>query len=155
MNEDLTFIVKHPFEFALILLLVFIGIHFRNLNNLDDVTKAYAEITAVSGGFTSYQYNSLIEDLEKIGYDKEQTKITIKATEQDGTDISNKVTNVTPINQSPYPLNPVYAPRGSKIVLTVNSSRKSILNSIYKWLGVESSISKGKSRRIYMSERVE
>lgn len=155
MNEDITFIAKHPFELALILLLVFVGIHYSNINNLDDVTKAYAEITAVSGGFTSYQYNSLIEDLEKIGYDKEQTKITIKATAQDGTDISNKVTNVTPQNQNTYPSNPVYAPRGSKIVLTVNSSRKSILNSIYKWLGVESNISKGKSRRIYMSERVE
>lgn len=155
MSEDLTFIAKHPFELFMVLFLIFTAVHYRNLNNLDDVTKAYAEITAVSGGFTSYQYNCLIEDLEKIGYDKENTIITIKATTPDGTDISKKVINVTPQNQNPYPSNPIYAPRGSKIELIVKSSRKSLLNSIYKWVNIESNISLGTSRRIYMSERVE
>ena len=155
MSEDLTFIFKHPFELFMILFLVFTGVHYRNINSLDDLTKAYAEITAVSGGFTTYQYNSLVEDLEKIGYDKEHTIITIKATSPSGANISNKATNVTPPSQNPYPTNPIYVSRGSKIELVVTSTKKSLLNSVYKWINIESNISLGSSKRVYMSERIE
>lgn len=155
MSEDITFIFKHPFELFMVLFMVFVGIHYRNINNLDDITKVYAEITAVSGGFTSAQYNDLVEDLEKIGYASDSTSIKIKATAPDGTDLSSKVINVTPPSQTPYPTKPIYVPRGTKIVLTVKSSKKSLLTNIYKWVNIESNISLGNSRRVYMSERVE
>lgn len=155
MSEDLTFIFKNPFELFMILFLVLAGIHYKNINNLDDLTKAYAEITAVSGGFTTYQYNAFLNDLESIGFDKEHTIIIVQATSPSGDNISSKVMNVTPQTQNPYPDNPVYVPRGSKIELIVTSSRKSLLNSIYKWVNIQSNISLGSSRRVYMSERVE
>lgn len=155
MSEDLTFIFKHPFELLMILIIVFLGIHYRNINNLDDLTKVYAEITAVSGGFTTAQYNDFINDLEAIGYSEEDTIIEIKAIAPDGTDISNKVINVTPANQSPYPSEPIYCPRGSKITLTVVSTKKAVLTKIFDWINLDSDISLGTSKRVYMSERVE
>lgn len=155
MSEDLTFIFKHPFELFMIIFLVLTGVHYKNINSLDDLTKAYAEITAVSGGFTTYQYNAFLSDLESIGFDKEHTIIIVKATSPSGDNISSKVMNVTPQTQNPYPANPVYVPRGSKIELIVTSSRKSLLNSIYKCVNIQSNISLGSSRRVYMSERVE
>ena len=64
MSEDLTFIGKHIFEFFMVLFLVALGIHYRNLNVLDDLTKVYAEISATNGGFTSSLYNDLVDALQ-------------------------------------------------------------------------------------------
>lgn len=155
MNEDLVFIVKHPVEFIMILFLVFLGIHYYNKNQLDDLTKVYAEITATTGGFTTSQYNDFIEDLKDIGHAEEETIITISATDPDGKDISSKAINVTPPSDAGYSQSPTYCPRGTKITLKVISKKKAVLNSIFKFINSTTDISLGTSKRIYMSERVE
>lgn len=154
MHEDIVFIFKHRIEIILFMFLLFIGIHFNNKNQLDDLTKVYAEITATTGGFTTYQYNDLIRDLKEIGFSEEDTLITIKATAPDGTDLTNKVINVTPPSET-YVGEPVYCPRGSKISLTVTSKKKAAINNIFKIVNSNSNISYGTSKRVYMSERVE
>lgn len=155
MNEDLVFIVKHPVEFFMILFLVFLGIHYYNKNQLEDLTKVYAEITATTGGFTTSQYNDFIEDLKYIGHAEEETVITIKAIAPDGKDISSKAINVTPPRDTSYPQSPVYCPRGTKITLEVVSKKQAVLNSMFKYINKTSDISLGTSKRVYMSERVE
>lgn len=146
MGEDLTFIGKYVFELFMVLFLVSLGIHYSNANNLDDLTKVYAEISATTGGFTSSQYNDLVDDLVRIGYDKEKTSITISAKLPDGTNISTKAKNVTDSN---------FCPRGSKITLVVKSTKKSFVSKILNWVNIPSDISFGTSRRVFMSERVE
>lgn len=146
MGEDLTFIGKYIFELFMVLFLVALGIHYRNINTLDDLTKVYAEISATTGGFTSSHYSDLVDDLVKIGYDKENTTISISAKLPDGTNISSKAKNVTDSN---------YCPRGSKITLVVKSGKKSFFSKVLNWVNIPSDVSFGTSRRVFMSERVE
>ena len=155
MDDALMYIYDWIWKFALILIITWTGLFFYSSNELEEITKAYAELTAVTGGFTSSQYNDFLEDLRQAGFPNEKIQVTIKATAPDGSNISSKAKNVTPINQSPYPSNPVYCPRGTKIELSIKSTEKSPLNVAYKFLGIDSDISKGSSKRIYMSERVE
>ena len=148
MGEDLAFIYKIPIILLFVFFAIAIGIHFINRDELGELTKHYAEITAVSGGFTSSQYSDFKDDLKAIGLDPSQTTITIKATSPDGTDITSKATNVDASNLSPYPTNPRYCPRGTKISLTVVSTQKSVLNNMFKSFGVASNLSKAASRKV-------
>lgn len=146
MGEDLTFIGKYIFELFMVFFLIAIGVHFRHLNKLDDLTKVYAELSATTGGFTTSQYNDLVEDLKDIGYDSESTSITITAKLPDGTNINSRAKNVTDTN---------FSPRGSKITLEVKSSKKSFLANVMNWVNIPSDITFGSSKRVFMSERVE
>lgn len=155
MEDDLRFAIFSPIELLLILALIWSGMHFIVRDNLGDLTKHYAEITAVSGGFTESQYNSFLQELKIRGYDVDNTEIKVKATATDGTDISDKVLNVTPKETNPYPTEPVYCPRGTIITLDVKSKKKSALANLFTYLGSPSNLSYGESHRVYMSERVE
>lgn len=154
MGEDLSFIYKLPIMLIFIIFAISIGIHFSNRDELGELTKHYAEITATTGGFTSHQYKDFTDDLKAMGLDPNETTITIKATAPDGTDISSKALNIDAPNLTPYPTNPKYCPRGTKISLTVVSKVESGLNGIFKSFGVVSNFSKASSKKVYMSERV-
>lgn len=154
MEEDITFAFMTPIELIWILLIIWVGLHFCIKDNLGDLTKNYAEITATSGGFTKSQYNKFIDDLKVIGFDPENTEIKITAMATDGTDISEKAINVTPKeNASTSTSN--FCPRGTIITLDVISKKSSPLANIFSYLGDTSNLSLGTSHRVYMSERME
>lgn len=154
MGEDLSFIYKMPIIFVFLCYITASGIFFFNRDELGELTKHYAEITAVTGGFTTSQYNDFKDDLKDIGLDPIETTIEIKATDPDGTDITSRALNVDAPNMTPYPTNPKYCPRGSKITITVISNKKSILANIFKSFGTQTNMSKASSKKVYMSERV-
>lgn len=155
MEESLEIVYSLLLKFIMLTVVVATGLHFTNGTNITEITKAYAEQTAVTGGFTTFQYSDMIKELGKMGY--ESSQLTIKVTGQlsNGTSINSKVINVTPMEQSPYPNTPNFAPRGSKITLEITTTQESNLNSAYKLLGISTNIKRGYSRISYMSERVE
>lgn len=155
MDETLELVYSLVWKFALLMLLIGTGVHFAYDTNIREVTKAYAEMTAVTGGFTSSQLTQLKTDLSQLGYDPTKIVITITATSSGGADLTSKVTNVTPLDQSPYPATPIFCPRGSKITLVVSSTDKSALNGIYTFFKINSTLKKGYAKIVYMSERVE
>lgn len=155
MGDDLKFAFTSFFEFLWIIVLIWIGMHLFTKNNLTDITKHYAEVTAVTGGFTDVQYNNMLEELRIRGFAEDSTSIVVKAIGPDGTDYSRIAKNVThPAENGIYEGEPVYCPRGTEITLSIKSKKKSILSNIYEYFGVETNLSKGSSRKVYMSERV-
>lgn len=151
MGEDLSFVYKVMLSFMLLSVIVFTGIHFQDNYALENVVKHYSEITAVTGGFTTSQYDDFKNDLKLIGLDPNETDISIKASAPDGTDITSKVTDVTIPGVAGETK---YCPRGSKITLTVVSRKKSTLTTVFKMFNLNSLLPKASNRKVYMSERV-
>lgn len=154
MDDELTFTFTFILEFIFIMILIWVGLHFFIKDDLSEITKHYSEITATTGGFTTTQYENFLDDLREINIDPNECDITIKAIDDDGNDISSKAINVTPTNESPYPADPNFCPRGTQITLTVVSNKESALNKVFKFIGIDSDIKKGVAKKVYMSERV-
>lgn len=145
MDEALTFTYTFIFKLFITILVILAGVFFSSRDTLGDITKHYAETTAVNGGFSSSQYDDFIQDLKDMGIDTNTAEITVKAKSIDGHDISSKALNVTDTK---------YCPRGTTITLIVKSNKKSILNSAFKAFGINTNIKNNYSKRVYMSERV-
>ena len=151
MEDELTFTFTFIIEFVFIMLLIWAGLHFAIKDDLSEITKHYAEITATTGGFTTSQYDNFLDDLRAIDIDPNECEIKITAIDDEGNDISAKAINVTPISQTPYPTEPNYCPRGTQITLSVVSNQESMLNQIFKFIGIISNIKKGMAKKVDMS----
>lgn len=155
MDDILSYVWGTIWKFGLLLVIIWMGMHFIINTDISEITKAYAEISATTGGFTKSLHDDLKEDLRKIGLDPKKTVINIKANTANGVDISNKAVNITPPGTVPYPSSPIYCPRGTKFTIEIYSTEKSHLNTALNFIGIKSNIKKAYSRKVYMSERVE
>lgn len=155
MSGNLKFLYSLFVEALLVVLLVTVGLHLFLKNNLSNITKHYAEVTATTGGFTKTQYDNMLEELRIYGFPEDSISINIRAIGPDGTDYSDIVKNVTPPSEDGiYEQTPVYCPRSTEIFLEIKSTKNSFLGNFYKSIGLDSNLKKGTSRRVYMSERV-
>lgn len=154
MSDALIFIQTNFNKLILLMLIIASGIFFLSKDELGDLAKHYAEITAVQGGFTQNQYNDFINDLQGLGVDTNTAKITIKAIDPEGNDLSSIVKNVTPTTSNPYPTNPQYCPRGTVITISVECDSSSKINGAFRAFGINSDFKSASTKKVYMSERV-
>jgi hypothetical protein len=154
MDQDLHFAYTWIMKFILGMALLGVGIYFMHQNPLNDISKAYAEIGGVKGGFTAQDITDLKAELQKSGFDPAQLVIQVQAFDKNNNDVSINAVNITPFNQTPYPATPNFAPRGSKIILTVYSNEETTMNGVQQFLTGTKGNVKMAIRRVIMSERV-
>lgn len=152
MEEDLSLIPKVIYELIMLLVFVYLAVHFINIIKLNNINNSYSNIVAVYGGFTDELYTDFIDDLSNIGYKEEDTTINVKAISVNGIDISSNILSVDPLGTIDTKK---FAPRGAKISIEVVSNKPSIVNGIFNLIsGGNSSIKKGYDKKVVMSERV-
>lgn len=154
MDKELTFTWTFILKFILGMVLLGIGLFFIHQTPLEDITRACSEIVAVQGGYTEKDIESMKADLQKAGFKLDKLVIQVQAFDVNGENISSMAINITPLNQSPYPSSPRFAPRGSKIVTVVYSTEETALNLTNKSIPGKNASTKHFSRRTVMSERV-
>lgn len=154
MDQDLHFAYTWIMKFILGMALFGTGLFFMHQNPLNDISKAVAEIGGVKGGFTTQDITDLKSELQRAGFDPAQLVVQVQAFDINHNDVSIKAVNITPFDQSPYPNTPNFAPRGSKIILTVYSNEDTTINWVQQFLTGTKGDVKMAIRRVIMSERV-
>lgn len=152
IEEDLSLIQKIIYELIILLVFVYLVMHFVTIIKLNNLNNSYSNIVAVYGGFTDELYADFKSDLNDIGFKEKDTTINIKAIAVDGTDISKKILNVDYLGKTDAKN---FAQRGTKISIEVISNKPSVVNGIFNLIsGGKSSIKKGYDKKVVMSERV-
>lgn len=121
MEDSLQKAIYMVSDLFFLLFLVAVGVHFSNQTPLNAITKSYLEAACVNGGFTQADIDSMLDDLNNNGFNRDKIEITLS------TQYPARVMNITDTD---------YVKRGNIICIKVQNNDLGLLDTLFKKLGV-------------------